>query len=339
MKKYKYLKIGAAITLGLIIIYFIIRIKVMRDIFNLLLISYIISYTLKPLKEMLMTFGLNKKLAVIILLLGGVDLLLLTFIILIPNILKESLTFNNTLSQFRNMIEIIYSKLQFVNNNKIMYKIFSAVYEKMDRNLMLFFSNTFDSLFKLGENILSLVVIPVIVYYFLTENERIVKKLIIFVPVRSRTVLKQVGKDIDKVLGKYIICQFLLSLLIGGITFFLLLALKVEYPLLLSILNGIFNIIPYFGPLFGAIPAVLMAFIKSPQIALWTAISLYILQQIEGDIISPKITGDSVSMHPLMVIILLIIGGKIGGFIGMVLAVPFGVILKVIYDDLNYYIF
>lgn len=339
MKKYKYLKIGAVIALGLIIIYLIIRIKVMRDIFNLLLISYIISYTLKPLKEMLMTLGLNKKLAVIILLLGGVALLLLTFIILIPNILKESIAFNNTLLQFRNMIEIIYSKLQFVNNNKIMYKIFSAVYEKMDRNLMLFFSNTFDSLFKLGENILSLVVIPVIVYYFLTENERIVKKLIIFVPVRSRTVLRQVGKDIDKVLGKYIICQFLLSLLIGGITFFLLLALKVEYPLLLSILNGIFNIIPYFGPLFGAIPAVLMAFIKSPQIALWTAISLYILQQIEGDIISPKITGDSVSMHPLMVIILLIIGGKIGGFIGMVLAVPFGVILKVIYDDLNYYIF
>jgi predicted PurR-regulated permease PerM len=60
---------------------------------------------------------------------------------------------------------------------------------------------------------------------------------------------------------------------------------------------------------------------------------------VEGNIISPKITGDSISMHPLTVILLLVIGDKIAGFAGMVLAVPIGVVLKIIYEDLNYYLF
>ncbi|MDU4596838.1 MAG: AI-2E family transporter, partial [Clostridium sporogenes] len=73
--------------------------------------------------------------------------------------------------------------------------------------------------------------------------------------------------------------------------------------------------------------------------ALWALILLYSIQQIEGYILSPKITGDSVDMHPLTVILLLLIGGKIYGFVGMVLAIPIGVIMKIIYEDLNYYLF
>jgi len=152
-------------------------------------------------------------------------------------------------------------------------------------------------------------------------------------------MVRKILDDIDKVLGRYIISQFMLCLIIGVLTFIILIFLRVDFPVILSLLNAIFNIIPYFGPLFGAIPAVIMALLKSPKTAMYTALWLYGIQQIEGNIISPKVTGDSVSMHPLLVILLLIIGGKLGGFVGMVLAVPIGVAIKVIYEDLNYYIF
>ena len=128
-------------------------------------------------------------------------------------------------------------------------------------------------------------------------------------------------------------------MIIGIVTFIILIGLKVNFPVILSILNAFFNIVPYFGPIFGAVPAILIALIDSPQQALWTAVWLYMLQQIEGNILSPKITGDSISMHPLIVILLLIIGGEAAGFLGMILAVPLGVIVKVIYEDLNYYLF
>lgn len=72
---------------------------------------------------------------------------------------------------------------------------------------------------------------------------------------------------------------------------------------------------------------------------LWSAIAIFIIQQIEGNILSPKITGDSTNIHPLIIVILLLIGEKLGGFIGMILVIPMAVIIKVIYEDINYSLF
>ena len=99
------------------------------------------------------------------------------------------------------------------------------------------------------------------------------------------------------------------------------------------------NIIPYFGPIFGAVPIIIVAFLDSVNKGIWVSILLLLLQQIEGNILSPKITGESTDIHPLVVIIILLIGEKLGGFTGMILAVPIGVIIKVIYEDINYYLF
>jgi predicted PurR-regulated permease PerM len=220
-----------------------------------------------------------------------------------------------------------------------MYVILDTIYSNSNRTMVNIFNKIFSSALSLGENLLSLAVIPIVVYYFLADGDVIGNKLLVFFPLRVRTMVRRILVDIDKILGRYIISQFILCAIIGIFTFVVLLILHVDFPIILSILNALFNIIPYFGPLFGAIPAILVALLISSKAALWTAIWLYAIQQIEGNIISPKITGDSVSMHPLMVIILLVIGGKIGGFLGMVLAVPVGVVIKIIYEDLNYYLF
>ncbi len=158
-------------------------------------------------------------------------------------------------------------------------------------------------------------------------------------PIKIRGIVKNVSEDIDKILARYIISQVILCLIITILTFLVLIGLGIKLPILLSLINGFFNIIPYFGPVIGSLPAILIALTKSPKTALWALILLYAIQQIEGDILAPKITGDSVDMHPLTVILLLLIGGKIYGFIGMVLAIPIGVIIKIIYEDLNYYLF
>jgi predicted PurR-regulated permease PerM len=328
------------IILGIIFfVYFILKIPLVREMFKLLFIAFIFSYALKPLERKLVTYGLNKKLSAIIIILGFVSFFLLILTTLIPSIVKDGATINNTFQEVRKFVEIIYKKIEAVNQNDTMRLIMDSIYNKVNVVIKTYSDSALERLMKLSEDMLSLVVIPVIVYYFISENDKITSKILIFVPVRSRSVLRKIGRDIDKILGRYIISQFLLSFLIIILTFVVLLFLKVDYALLLALINGIFNIIPYFGPLFGALPAIFIALIKSSEAALWVAVCLYVVQQIEGDIISPKITGDSISMHPLMVILLLIIGGKLGGFLGMVLAVPFGVIIKVIYDDLNYYFF
>ena len=319
--------------------YLILRINLVKEMVNLILISFIISYTLRPIEKRLIKCGINRKLSAILLILSGISLLTVTCILLVPSILRESLTINNTISQIKDFIDDIYKRLELLNKDHTMFIIINTIYDKTNKIIIIVLDKTLNKIITLGENILTLVVIPVIVYYLLSENEKIANTLLVFVPVRSRSICKSIGRNIDKILGRYITGQLILSLLVAIATFLVLILLKVDYPILLSIINGVFNIIPYFGPLFGAIPAILMALLCSPETALWTAIVLYIIQQVEGDIISPKITGDSVSIHPLVVILLLVIGGKIGGFIGMVLAIPVGVIIKVICEDLNYYLF
>ena len=148
-----------------------------------------------------------------------------------------------------------------------------------------------------------------------------------------------INKNIDKILSRYIFSQLLLSLIIGVLSFILLLILRVKFPLVLAIINGVANIIPYFGPIIGGIPIIFMALTSSVSKGIISAIGVFLIQQFEGNFLAPKITGDSTNMHPIVIIILLVLGDKIGGVIGMVLIVPIAVIIKVIYDDIDYYLF
>ena len=187
--------------------------------------------------------------------------------------------------------------------------------------------------------LIKLALIPVLTYYLISDGEFIAKKLLLILPGKERQLLKDIARDADKVLSRYVFSQLILSFIIGVLTFVALVILRVDFPLWLSLFNAVLNIIPYFGPIIGAIPAVLFALIQSTEKAIWTAVLMFAIQQIEGDLLSPKLVGDSISIHPVMIILLLLLGQQLGGFIGMVLAVPAAVIVKVIYEDINYHLF
>ena len=155
----------------------------------------------------------------------------------------------------------------------------------------------------------------------------------------KRAILKNLGRDVDKVLGKYILGKLLLSLLVGVMTFIGMLILGIKFPLLLAFLNALLNIIPYFGAVLGAIPAIVVALVEGPNKILWVILTFLIIQQIEGNLIAPKITAESIDMHPILIIILLLIGEQIGGLLGMVFIVPIAVVIKVLFDDWDYYMF
>lgn len=310
-----------------------------KELVYLLLISFIISYTVRPLQIKIMRAGFNKRLSSI-LIIGIIFVFLITCIVFfIPSILKESENFNNKIIELQIIVEDIYKRLKPLSENKIMSTVINNISEKINHNVIVFMEEIIDSTLNLGSSLILIAVIPIITYYFLVDGTYIYHKAINLFPVKWRRVIKKTGEDIDKVMGKYIASQLLLSLIIGILTFIVLLIYKIQFPIILSILNGFFNIIPYFGPIFGAIPCILIALINSPGDALWVALWVYIIQQIEGNVLQPKITGESVSMHPVTVIILLFIGGNLGGFLGMVLAIPVGVVIKLIYEDINYYIF
>jgi predicted PurR-regulated permease PerM len=139
--------------------------------------------------------------------------------------------------------------------------------------------------------------------------------------------IKQFGREADLVFSKFIVGKSLDSLIIGILCYIGMNILNIRYALLLSVFVGVTNMIPYFGPIIGMIPAGLLTVFDSPVRALWVIIFLLALQQFDGLILGPKILGSSVGMPPFWVIFAIIIGGKLFGVLGMFLGVPvFGVI-------------
>ena len=132
----------------------------------------------------------------------------------------------------------------------------------------------------------------------------------------------------------YLRAQALSSLLVGIMLTVGLLFLKVDLAILIGVLGGIFNIIPYFGPVLGAFPAVLLAAQVSLWKALYVVLLFFVVNQLESMVILPRIIGGKVGLHPLGVVFLVLIGGELFGFSGIVFAVPIGAILQVI---LRYY--
>lgn len=335
-KKFKNIIIWISV---IILVYIFYKSDIIRNIFYIIFISFVVAYTLKPFNDYLVSKGIKRGIGSIILLSGVCVVIASSIVFLIPVMIKESASMSKTSREIYNYIIVISEKLKLMKNNSSDNKVFFMIYTKMDLIVKEFVNGLIDLSFKVWQNLLAIAVIPVISYYFLSDGNNIKNKFLILFSIKWRNIIRKTMSDIDKNLSRYIVGQLTLSIIVGIFTFVVLFILKVDYPVILSVLNGIFNIVPFFGPVLGAVPVIIVAFIESPRLALWTAIWLYIIQIIEGNIIFPKITGDTISMHPLLVIILLLIGEKLGGFVGMILVIPISVIIKVIYEDLNYYLY
>ena len=133
--------------------------------------------------------------------------------------------------------------------------------------------------------------------------------------------------------GKFLSGKIIDSAIIGILTFIILTIFKMPYTILISVIIGITNIIPFFGPFFGAIPSFVIIMFVSPVKALWFLLIILIIQQLDGNVIGPKILGDSIGISAFWILFALLVAGKILGLVGMIIGVPlFAIIYSIIKD-------
>ena len=158
------------------------------------------------------------------------------------------------------------------------------------------------------------------------------KKIIyaVFEPETGNLILNTSRKS-HQIFGGFIIGKIIDSVIIGILAFLCLSLLNMPYTLLLSVIIGVTNVIPFFGPFIGAIPCILIVLMVNPLKALYIAIFILILQQVDGNIIGPAILGESTGLSPFWVIFAIMLGGGLFGFFGMIIGVPaFGVVYYLI---------
>lgn len=180
--------------------------------------------------------------------------------------------------------------------------------------------------------LVNLLISLIVSIYMLTEKDhlrRMVRRLS-YAFLKKETALSflQTCRECERIFSKFIIGKSIDSLIIGILCFLLMNILRLPYALLISVIVGVTNMIPYFGPYIGAIPGALLTLINSPTSCLIYLIMILCLQQFDGLILGPKILGDSTGLRPLWIIFAITIGGKLAGVLGMFLGVPLVAILS-----------
>lgn len=339
IKKHKStsIKIFAFFSIFLFLILYL-YIGFIREIINILAVSLIISRILYPIKKYLNNKKVfNNKINSLIITLLLVIVCILIGILIIPKLFNEINNSKEIIIKFREYKNNFENSNRYKNGLIVKY-IYDALKIKLKSSSVKIVGNIITACSKIIDNMLSYAVVPIIIYYLLSDYEEIIKIIYNKIPKDKQDIFKNTIKECNKSLGKYLIGQLILCLIISLLTFIILLFFKMKFSILLSLCNGIFNIIPYFGPILGGIPIVVIAFLESKSKGLWILVLLFLIQQIEGNILSPKITGESTNIHPLIIIILLLIGDKAYGIVGMVIVIPIAVIIKVFYKDIKFYI-
>ena len=175
-----------------------------------------------------------------------------------------------------------------------------------------------------------IVSVLVIGFFWMSATERFDRSVIALLPPKHAAEVRSLAAELSQRAGGWVRGQVILMVFIGTVTFVGLFALRVPYPLALATWASLMEIIPIIGPFLGAIPAVLVAFTVSPWLALATAILYVIVQQLENNILVPKVMERAVGLHPILVMVGVLAGGVLYGILGIVIAVPLVAAMQVL---------
>lgn len=314
-------------------------------------LAYILNFILKQFEDRLFSLGifnrlskrLKKGLALLITYITAFGAVYLFVLFVLPQLI-------DSVKMIINNIDIYSKKIIAITNDLIIKTDLSPdvrklITDKINSITEYLFSIASDIVFVLGNTIKSItssiwnVFLGIVVsIYILIDKERFgaIGRKIVFAFFSERTTAKVLDfiSKVNYIFGRFLSGKILDSFIIAILTFVVLIIFKMPYALLIAVVVGITNIIPFFGPFFGAIPSVILIFVVSPQKALWFLVIIFIIQQLDGNIIGPKILGDSMGISPFWILFSLLVFAKLFGFLGMIIGVPLFTVIYALIKEL-----
>lgn len=330
-----------------------------------LLIALVIAYLFHPATRKIESFLSKKKIfkknetrrvlsitIVYILMIALVISLLCGIYFMIGGQLSRNMTISNIIAyimDYINNTQLSTSSIQeklsslnikipdFINN--FVAKGVTALQEYITLSV----GNLASSIATFVSNILSFLISLILSIYLLKDSEYFIglwNKLYYMIFRKSKTgkVIGECATVVNTNFSNYIRGQLLDACIVGTLSAIALSIIGVDYAIIIGIISGICNMIPYIGPMVGTILAATMGLLSGePIMILWAIIAMLVVQQIDNNLIAPKIVGDSVGLHPVFTMLAILIGGNVGGLIGMLIAVPVTASAKILiskwYDE------
>lgn len=322
----------------LFIVFIAILFPFVKDVLIMFIIAWLLSILLSPVVNFLERKGLKRGWAILVVMILILALVGFSFSLIIPGIIRtvEALTSklqSNVISELSMKIESFFER-NF--NNAELARNVTARLNEIGVNLL----NGLGEFFKnVGAFLASIVIVPVITFFLIKDSRQFKRAIISKVPNKYFELSLNILHKVENQVGRYIQGQAIDALIVGLLSILGLFLINVRFDnpvphfVFIGMLAGLANMIPYVGPVVGAVPALGTAILNNPPhlglVLLWIVIMFILVQAIDNAFVSPLVVSKSVNMHPLTVIIVVIIGGNIAGAIGMLFAVPLTGIVKV----------
>lgn len=305
-----------------------------RDILAILFVSVILSSAFDPWVDWMQKKGLPRALGISLIYIALLLIITLTFYLMIPPMIGQ---FNQLMADLPiytgRFNEFLSGLKSYAASNNWLDQVNNSL-SGATSSLQNAASGLFSTLYNIVGGIFSLVIILVITFYMVVEQGAIRKLIWSLTPENKQSYIMDLFNRMQIKIGLWLRGQLILCLAIFALTYVGLLMLGVKYALILALIAGLTEFIPYLGPLLGAVPAVFIAFTQSPALALFVIILYIVIQQIENNILVPKIMEKAVGMNPIISIAVLIAGFSIAGVMGALLSIPVATAALVVFDDL-----
>lgn len=303
-----------AILLGLFFLYTV------RDVLIIILIALILTAALDPMVDWLQKRKIPRPLGLLILYVGLVGGFFLVVGLIIPPLIEQFQQLAETLpGQFERFLTAtgLGQWVQTQGTGEV-EKLLTSFFTQLDQPV----SRVFSTITDVFSGLLTAVLVLVITFYLTVQEQGIKKFVRSIVPVRHQPYVTSLVNRIQGKIGGWFRGQLILMGFVGALVYVGLLLLGVKFALLLALLAMLLELIPFLGPILAAIPAVILAFGHSPLTAVLVIGLFIVVNLIENHLLVPKTMQKAVGLNPVVIIAAMLIGAKLAGILGVILAVP-----------------
>jgi len=296
-------------------------------------LAALLTYLLAPVVERLEAAGCHRVLAIVATyalvaaaIAGGV-------LYLLPQAIQQTIQLAHVLPRFATHAEVSWNHLLGALHEAPMPPALRAAItdsvKAAERALMHRLRDGVGLVLGLVPGVIAVVASPILAFYLLKDLTRLKARFWYVLPYAWHGPAFKLGRDLDRVLAGYVRGQLLVALLVGVMAGVFSAWVGVPFALLIGVVVGVTDVVPYVGPIVGALPAVLLALSHNVWTAVWVVGGFALIHEIEGTVLAPKIIGDAVGLHPLLVVLAILVGAELAGIAGMLVAVPIGAALNV----------
>lgn len=316
-----------AVLLGLWFIF------VVRDVIAIMFAAVIVASALSPTIDRMAKHGIPRAITIL-----GVYLLLIAFVgVLVYFILPPAITQLRQLAeQLPNYFSYFQNIISYLREYGIQNHLITGSQADLN-NISDFLNNFTTNIFSTTKGFISgftaILTVFVLNLYLLLDENGIKNFFVALLPLKQKNQLTAVASKIGAGLGAWLRGQLLLGIIVGVLVYIGLVIIGVPYALTLALLAGVLEIIPIIGPILSAIPAILIALSISPTMALIVTGFYILVQELENKLLVPKVMQRTVGLHPVTIIVVLLIGAKIMGVLGILLAVPIASVIYIILKE------